>query len=57
MSSHEALLKHVSIAAKDSTLVATFDIDGNIPGSAPTWWGSWQPRRTIRINAGWESSS
>ena len=32
MSSHNALLKHVSIAAKDSTLVATFDIDGNIPG-------------------------
>ena len=33
MSSHNALLKHVSIAAKDSTLVATFAIDGNIPGS------------------------
>jgi len=33
MSSHSALLKHVSVAAKDSTLVATFDIDGNIPGS------------------------
>ena len=32
MSSHNALLKHVSIAAKDSTLVANFDIDGNIPG-------------------------
>ena len=32
MSSHNALLKHVSIAAKDTTLVATFDIDGNIPG-------------------------
>ena len=32
MSSHNALLKHVSIAAKESTLVATFDIDGNIPG-------------------------
>ena len=32
MSSHNALLKHVSIAAKDSILVATFDIDGNIPG-------------------------
>jgi len=33
MSSHEALLKHVSIAAKDTALVATFAIDGNIPGS------------------------
>ena len=33
MSSHNALLKHVSIAAKDSTLVATFAIDGNIPGA------------------------
>ena len=33
MSSHDALLKHVSIAAKDTTLVANFDIDGNIPGS------------------------
>src|SRR6476469_1062326 len=33
MSSHSALLKHVSIAAKDSTLVAKFDIDGNIPSS------------------------
>lgn len=32
MSSHIALLKHVKIAAKNSTLVATFDIDGNIPG-------------------------
>lgn len=32
MSSHNALLKHVSIAAKDSSLVAKFDIDGNIPG-------------------------
>ncbi len=32
MSSHNALLKHVRIAAKDSILVATFDIDGNIPG-------------------------
>jgi hypothetical protein len=33
MSTHDALLKHVSIKAQDSTLVATFDIDGNIPGS------------------------
>ena len=33
MSSNNALLKHVSIAAKDTRLVATFDIDGNIPGS------------------------
>jgi hypothetical protein len=32
MSSHNALLKHVSIAAKDTSLVANFDIDGNIPG-------------------------
>ena len=32
MSSHNALLKHVSIAAKDTALVAKFDIDGNIPG-------------------------
>jgi hypothetical protein len=32
MSSHNALLKHVSIAAKDMSLVAKFDIDGNIPG-------------------------
>jgi hypothetical protein len=33
MSSHNALLKHVSIAAKETALVAKFDIDGNIPGS------------------------
>ena len=33
MSSNDALLKHVSIAAKEATLVAKFDIDGNIPGS------------------------
>ena len=32
MSSHNALLKHVSIAAEDTSLVAKFDIDGNIPG-------------------------
>jgi hypothetical protein len=33
MSTQNALLKHVSIKAQDSTLLATFDIDGNIPGS------------------------
>ena len=33
MSTHDALLKHVSIKAQDSTLLAIFDIDGNIPGS------------------------
>jgi hypothetical protein len=33
MSSNEALLKTASIAAKNSHLVATFDIDGNIPAS------------------------
>lgn len=33
MSTHDALLKHVSIKAQDATLVATFDIDGNIPGA------------------------
>jgi hypothetical protein len=33
MSSNDALLKQVSIAAKESTLVARFDIDGNIPAS------------------------
>ena len=32
MSSHNALLKNVSIAAEDMSLVAKFDIDGNIPG-------------------------
>lgn len=32
MTTHDALLKHVSISAEDSSLVATFDIDGNIPG-------------------------
>jgi hypothetical protein len=35
MSSHNAFLKHVSIAAQESTLVARFDIDGNLPGSGP----------------------
>lgn len=33
MSTNAALLKHVKIAAKDSNLVATFDIDGTIPSS------------------------
>ena len=33
MSTNDALLKHVSIKAHDTTLVATFDIDGNIPGA------------------------
>ncbi|MCO4256981.1 hypothetical protein [Pseudarthrobacter cellobiosi] len=33
MSSQSALLKNVSIKAQDATLVATFDIDGNIPGA------------------------
>ncbi|WP_426995935.1 hypothetical protein [Pseudarthrobacter sp. N5] len=33
MSTNDALLKHVSIAAQDSALVAKFDIEGNIPGS------------------------
>ncbi|MEV7637225.1 hypothetical protein AB0N71_13765 [Pseudarthrobacter enclensis] len=33
METQDALLKQASIKAQDSTLVATFDIDGNIPGS------------------------
>lgn len=33
MSTNDALLKHVSIKAQDEKLVATFDIDGNIPGA------------------------
>jgi hypothetical protein len=33
MSSQNALLKHVSIKADEETLVATFNIDGNIPGA------------------------
>ncbi|XAS69403.1 hypothetical protein V3C33_09195 [Micrococcaceae bacterium Sec5.7] len=33
MSTNDALLKHVSIAAQDASLVARFDIDGNIPGA------------------------
>lgn len=33
MSTHDALLKQVSIKAQNSTLVATFDIAGNIPAS------------------------
>ncbi|HYH76947.1 MAG TPA: hypothetical protein VD841_05540 [Arthrobacter sp.] len=32
MSTNDALLKQVSIKAQDSTLLATFDIEGNIPG-------------------------
>ncbi|CAM3066312.1 hypothetical protein PSET11_02635 [Arthrobacter ulcerisalmonis] len=33
MSTHDALLKNVSIEAKDATLVATFEVEGNIPGA------------------------
>jgi hypothetical protein len=33
MDTKDALLKQVSIKAQDSTLVATFDLDGTIPGS------------------------
>ncbi|KNH19871.1 hypothetical protein ACU18_04985 [Arthrobacter sp. ZBG10] len=33
MSTHDALLKQVSIEAQDATLVATFEVEGNIPGS------------------------
>ncbi|MEE2523414.1 hypothetical protein V1639_10100 [Pseudarthrobacter sp. J75] len=33
MSTHDALLKKVSIEANGSSLVARFDVDGNIPGS------------------------
>jgi hypothetical protein len=33
MSTQNALLKNVSIKAQDEKLVATFDIDGNIPGA------------------------
>jgi hypothetical protein len=33
MTTNDALLKHVSIKAQEPTLVATFDIEGNIPGS------------------------
>ncbi|MGX5717100.1 hypothetical protein [Arthrobacter sp. MAHUQ-56] len=33
MDTDEALLKQASIKTQDSTLVATFDIDGTIPGS------------------------
>ncbi|MFJ4025833.1 hypothetical protein ACIPWF_01750 [Paenarthrobacter sp. NPDC089989] len=33
MSTHDALLKQVSITATDDNLVARFEIDGNIPGS------------------------
>jgi hypothetical protein len=33
MSSQNALLRHVTIKAEQEILVATFDIDGNIPGA------------------------
>lgn len=33
MSTHDALLKQASITATEATLVARFEIDGNIPGS------------------------
>lgn len=33
MSSQDALLKKARISAEESTLVAQFDIEGNIPGS------------------------
>lgn len=33
MSNHEALLKQASITATEATLVAKFEIEGNIPGS------------------------
>jgi hypothetical protein len=33
MSTSDALLKQASITAQDSTAIATFDIDGSIPGS------------------------
>lgn len=33
MSTHDALLKQATIAAEESTLVAKFDIEGNIPGA------------------------
>ncbi len=33
METQDALLKQASLKAQDSTLVATFDIDGSIPGS------------------------
>ncbi|MFJ5957148.1 hypothetical protein ACIQC5_14490 [Paenarthrobacter sp. NPDC092416] len=33
MSTHDALLKQVSITATDDNLVARFEIEGNIPGS------------------------
>ncbi|MHC6592578.1 hypothetical protein [Arthrobacter sp. C152] len=33
MKSDEALLKQATIKTQDSTLLATFDIDGTIPGS------------------------
>ncbi|MDQ0030420.1 hypothetical protein [Arthrobacter bambusae] len=33
MSNHEALLKQASVTATEATLVAKFEIEGNIPGS------------------------
>ncbi|BAS17874.1 hypothetical protein AHiyo8_61770 [Arthrobacter sp. Hiyo8] len=33
MSIHEALLKQASVTATEATLVAKFEIEGNIPGS------------------------
>lgn len=33
MSTQDALLKQVSIKAEDSSLVATFEVDGEIPGT------------------------
>ncbi|WP_028267396.1 hypothetical protein [Arthrobacter sp. MA-N2] len=33
MSTHDALLKQASITATEATLVAKFEIEGNIPGS------------------------
>ena len=57
MSSNDALLKHVSIAAKDTTLVAKFDIDGNIPGSGAFVVGLVAQLRITHINGGLELSS
>ena len=57
MSSHNALLKHVSIAAEDTSLVAKFDIDGNIPGQGAYVVGLVAATRIIHINDEWGSSS
>ena len=58
MSSHVAHLKHVSITAQDTTLVATFDIDGNIPGAGAYVVGlvAASPG-PFTINDGWASNS